>query len=124
MSRHYGNGYAAAITSAPNGSATSITPTSVTGAPATPFDARIRNATLTADGLHFTKEEIVSVTNITIGVCTITRASEAIWNGTQSAVDFTGGPAVLEHPVTGGGIAEIDAAPTVRHAAGVPSGAP
>ena len=40
------------------------------------------------------------------------------------AVEFTGGPAVLEHSLSAGGIAEITASPTVRHAAGVPSGAP
>lgn len=35
--RHFGNGYASAITTGPNGGATTTTPASVTGAPAVPW---------------------------------------------------------------------------------------
>ncbi len=102
MARNFGNGYASVISTGPIAGATAVVPTSVAGAPATPFDARIRNSVLTADGLHFVLEEIVSVTDITTGTCTITRATEAIYDGSQSAVNFSGGAAVIEAVLTAG----------------------
>ena len=110
MARYFGNGYASVISTGPIAGATTVVPTSVAGAPATPFDARIRNSVLTADGLHFVLEEIVSVTDITTGTCTITRATEAIYDGTQSAVNFSGGAAVIEAVLTAGAGADFGGA--------------
>lgn len=96
----YSNGYASVITTGPNASATTTTPVSDTGLPTPPCTCRIRNSTPTADGLHFTLEEIVSVTNDASGTLTITRAVEPIYDGSQSAVDFSGGAAVIEQVLT------------------------
>lgn len=102
----YSNGWASTITTGPDDVATSVTPTSVTGLPSMPFQGLLRSTVRDADDLHWTLEEIVTVTAESSGDLTITRAAEAIYDGTQSAVDFSGGAAVIEAVLTA---AEVDA---------------
>jgi len=110
----YANLWSSALTGAITDSALSATVISTTGSPAVPFRARIR-----AEGAN--KDEIVTVTAKT-GTLTIERAAEAIGDGTQVTQAHASG-ATIEAVLTAGLIDQL-ATPTIRHAAGVPTGAP
>jgi hypothetical protein len=111
---NYANLWSSALTGAITNSALSCGVISTTGSPAVPFRARIR-----AEGAN--KDEIVTVTAKT-GTLTIVRAAEAIGDGTHVAQAHASG-ATIEAVLTAGLLDQL-ARPTIRHAAGVPSGAP
>lgn len=112
---HYANLWSSTLTGAIASGATSCSVVSMTGSPDVPFVARIQ-----AEGAN--TDELVTVTAKS-GSLTITRATEKIGDGTQVAQAHASG-ATVQAVLTAALIDQITAAPTVRHAAGVPSGAP
>jgi hypothetical protein len=86
MTLHYANLWSSTLTGAITSGATSATVVSTTGSPDVPFVARIK-----AEGAN--KDELVTVTAKS-GSLTITRATEAIGDGTQVAQAHASGATV------------------------------
>lgn len=106
MTDNWANSISTTLNGGINNAVTSITVTSSTGFPATPFNAKI-----VAEGAN--ASEIINVTNVAGTTWTVTRASESYAGSASASAHGTG--AAVQHVLTAASVAAIQTAAGTKH---------